>query len=135
MSRYKTTVPDDGRLSRFDREQCAKRIAKFAGKKIEIVFQIPETKRSNPQNSWLHCKNGPATLLAKEWGTSVAVAKLLLMGECFGWADVQGMRLPAKPHTSELTTEEFSHFVDWVIPWAMEHFYVEIPPPDEALAA
>jgi hypothetical protein len=106
----------------------------LVNKPVEVIVRVPQSKRSLDQNAYLHCDTGPARLLAEHWGVSIEEAKLLLMGECFGWHEVNGHQIPIKPHTSSMTVKEFSQFVEWVIPWAMTEFNVTIPLPGEVLS-
>ena len=39
--------------------------------------------------------------------------------------------LPVKVHTSDMTVEEGTAFLDWLIPWALQEHGVEIQTPDE----
>lgn len=90
-------------------------------------------KRTLKQNAYLHAE--PFFKLAKAWGESVDRAKLICMGAFWGWqtVTVHGMpvTLPVKVHTSEMTKEECTVFLDWLIPWAAEEHGVEIRLPDE----
>jgi hypothetical protein len=104
------------------------------GQRVEFVIRKARTKRSEDQNKYLHAV--PLPLLAAEWGEDIETAKLLILGECFGWKETRnGRQLPLKPHTSGLTVEEFSHLIEWLPPWAMVNFGVNIPLPNEAEAA
>jgi hypothetical protein len=85
-------------------------------------------KRTPRQNRYWHAE--PFLKLAKEMGLSVAQAKYYAMGEFWGWAEVKGRSVPVKGHTSEMTVEEGTVFLDWLIPWAAEQG-IEILLPDE----
>jgi hypothetical protein len=61
--------------------------------------------------------------------------KLILLGEKFGWRETHGTRLPVKPRTSALSTEEMSAFIEWMPMWGMSEFGLRIPLPNEAEAA
>jgi hypothetical protein len=88
-------------------------------------------KRTLKQNAFWHAE--PFFKLAQAWGESVARAKLICMGEFWGWepCKVTGHMLPVKAHTSDMTVEEGTTFLDWLIPWAAEEHNVEIRLPDE----
>lgn len=128
-------VNDDGQLL-LSSEERAKRqnyLRFLAGKSVEVVVRKERTKRSLDQNAYLHA--GPLPILADYWGEDIATTKLLVLGECFGWKDTRdGHRLPLKPHTSDLTVEEMSHLIEWLPPWAMVNFGVDIPLPNEVAA-
>lgn len=101
----------------------------LAGQRVEIVVRKQRSQRSLDQNAYIHAV--PVAILAEHCGYSVPEMKLVLMGECWGWKTVAGHEIPVKPHTSDMTVEEARQFIDWVIPWAMEHFDVAIPLPNE----
>ena len=89
--------------------------------------------RTRKQNAYWHAE--PFLKLAKAWGESVDRAKLICMGEFWGWepVSVKGVRmfLPVKVHTSDMTVEEGTTFLDWLIPWAADEHGVQIHTPDE----
>lgn len=86
-------------------------------------------KRTGKQNRYWHAE--PFLKLAAAWGCSVNDAKLLAMGTFWGWHDVLGKELPVKAHTSDMTVQEGTVFLDWLIPWAIQEHGVEILLPDE----
>ena len=90
-------------------------------------------KRTNKQNAYWHAE--PFLKLAKKWGMSVNHAKLTCMGEFWGWRTVTvgpvTVHLPIKVHTSDMTKEEGTVFLDWLISWAAEAHGVQIRLPDE----
>lgn len=128
-------VDDDGKLLLTLAEAETRRnyLRFLKGQRVEVVIRKERTQRSLDQNAYLHAV--PLPLLACEWGEDIETAKLLILGECFGWKETRGQRLPIKPHTSTLTVEEFSHLIEWLPPWAMLNFGVSIPLPREAEAA
>jgi hypothetical protein len=122
------------RLSEDMRKALDQHLKTLVDQDVEIIVRKPQSKRSIDQNAWLHCDSGPVRLLADEWGVSMAEAKLLLMGECWGWREVNGRQIPVRPQTSEMTVKDFSYFVDWVVPWAMTEFNVRVMLPSEMAA-
>ena len=90
-------------------------------------------KRTKKQNAYWHAE--PFLKLAKKWGMSVNHAKLTCMGEFWGWQTVTvgplTVELPVKVHTSDMTVEEGTVFLDWLIPWAAQEHGVAIHTPDE----
>lgn len=126
-------VNEQGRFDADDEALFRRALTGRAGKRTEVVLRDPKSKRSLEMNAYLHCQNGPFRLLAEHLGDSIESVKYDLAGECFGWVKgaVSGNLVPAKPHTSEWTVEESAYFVDWVIPWAAQHFGVVIPLPNE----
>jgi hypothetical protein len=90
-------------------------------------------KRTLRMNRYWHAE--PFLKLAEKWGESVDRAKLICMGEFWGWqtvrvGDVEAV-LPVKVHTSDMTVKEGLVFLQWLIPWAAEKHSVEIHTPDE----
>jgi hypothetical protein len=88
-------------------------------------------KRSLDQNAYLHAE--PFPKLAAHWGESPARTKLICMGEFWGYepCKVTGLLLPVKPHTSDMTVEECTTFIDWLLPWALQEHGLAIYPPGE----
>ena len=106
----------------------------LAGKRVEEVIRKRRTQRSLDQNAYLHAV--PFPLLAEYWGEDIETTKLLVLGECFGWRDTRdGHRFPIKPSTSALTTEEGSYLIEWIPPWAMTRFGVDVPLPEKVVAS
>lgn len=129
---FRGCVTNDGRmlLDEQERDQRRLHLGSLAGKRIEVVVRKERTQRSLDQNAYWHAV--PFALLAEYWGEDIETTKLLCLGECFGWKDTRdGHRVPIKPSTSALTTEEGSHFTEWMPPWAMREFGVSIPLPKE----
>jgi hypothetical protein len=84
-------------------------------------------------NRYWHAE--PFLKLAKAMGESVNHAKLIAMGSFWGWQTVTvgefEATLPIKVHTSDMTVEEGTVFLDWLIPWAAREYGIEIHLPDE----
>lgn len=117
-------------LDRAESERRRVWLRSLAGTRVEVIVRKVRTKRSLDQNKYWHAV--PFALLAEYWGEDIETAKLLILGECFGWKDTLGNhRVPIKPSTAALTTEEGSQLTDWMPPWAMTHFGVSIPLPNE----
>ena len=76
-------------------------------------------------------------MLAEHFGYQLHEMKLVLMGECWGWRHdpVSGKEIPIKVHTSDMSIEECTHFIEWVIPWAATEHQFVIPYPSEVDAA
>lgn len=111
-------VAKDGSSVRYtaaDRRQ----IKAWAGK--WLIVRPVARKRSLEQNAYWHAEVFPK--IAEYMGEDIEGAKLVLMGECWGWKRDEkfGRDIPVKPHTSSMTVEEGRYFTDWVIPWAVEH--------------
>jgi len=133
---FHADITDDGQFvpDVYEAERRKNYLRFLRGQRVELVIRKARTQRSLDQNAYLH--GVPLPLLAAEWGEDIETTKLLVLGECFGWKDTRdGHRLPIKPHTSQLTVEEFSQLIEWLPPWAMVNFGVNIPLPNEAEAA
>jgi hypothetical protein len=132
-------VNPEGTALLFETSQAPQRKAylkTLAGKEIEVVVRRKRRPRSVKQNSYLHVCVFPP--LAAYFGLSIEDAKYELLGECFGrvFNAKLGREVPVKPHTSDLTIEETSTFIEWVIPWALTlPSPVVLPLPGEAEAA
>lgn len=128
-------VLPDGKLELDEREAFQRRIhlKALAGREVEVIVRKKRVQRSLDQNAYLHAV--PFPILADYWGEDIETTKLLVMGECFGWRELgDGRRIPMKPSTAALTVEEGSHLIEWIPPWAMREFGVDIPLPNEAAA-
>jgi hypothetical protein len=106
---------------------------KLAGKRVEVILRKPKSKRSLAQNDYAH--KWPFPLIAEAMGEGVEAAKLCILGEKFGWHEVMGKSLPIKPSTSKLTITEFDALIEWMPPWALDMFGIEIPLPNEVPCA
>lgn len=125
----------DGKFLLEESERDRRRVyfESLAGKSVEIIVRKVRVQRSVDQNAYIHGVVIPP--LADHCGYSTAEMKFVLMGECWGWKTIApGREIPEKIHTSDMTVEEATRFIDWVIPWAMEQFNIPIPLPNEAAA-
>lgn len=121
-------------LAADEREQRRAHLRTLIGRTVEIVIRKARSQRSLAQNAYLHSQVFP--LLATEFCDSVEGVKFDLMGEKWGWTKTNsGHHIPVKPHTSDMTVEECSEFIDWVVPWAMTMHGVRVPLPNESEAA
>jgi hypothetical protein len=120
-----------GKLNASVREWIADYIRTFDGKRISITVSAYKAQRSLDQNAYLHAE--PFPKLAKAWGESIARTKLIVMGEFWGWEPcrITQALLPVKAHTSDMTVEECTLFIDWLLPWAIQEHGVAIQLPDE----
>lgn len=125
-------VPRDGALRLHDRAAFRYHVDTFKGEEVEITLRRKRTQRSIDQNAYLHAH--PFPILAEHFGYTIPEVKLVLMGECFGWKEVAGRDMPIKPSTSDMTVEECTYFIDWLLPWAMVNHGVKIALPGEVAA-
>lgn len=134
---WRGRVSEDGKLQllELERPQRQNYLRYLAGKPVEVVIRKRRAQRSLDQNAYLH--GVPFPILADHFGNTIEEMKYALMGECWGWKleKATGREVPVKAHTSRMTVEECSHFIEWLIPWAMINHGVQIPLPGEAEAA
>lgn len=110
----------------------ARYVRSFHGRFVEIIVRKQRTKRSLDQNALIHVI---ASGLADHCGNSLGEMKLYLMGECWGWQTVRGHEMPVKPHTSDMTVEEATQFIDWLFGWMVQNFpEFQLPPRDQRAA-
>ena len=90
--------------------------------------------RSLEQNAFLHAV--PLRIICDHTGHDIDEIKEYLLIEAFGSQEkeVLGRRIvrPIK-RSSELTTQEFSWFLDWIEHWAIETVGLVIPRPNETI--
>ena len=128
---FRGTVNDNGRFVPFDLVRFQGWFREHKGTKVEVVVREPQPQRSLDQNAYLHAQ--PFRLIAEHTGADIADVKLALMGHCWGWtySALAGREVPVKAHTSEMTTKECDYFIDWLVPWALDHLDLFIPLPNE----
>lgn len=112
--------------------EYAKYVRSFHGQFVEVIVRKQRVQRSLDQNAYLHV--AAFIPLAEHLGYSLAEMKLLLMGECWGWQTIGGHEIPVKIHTADMTVEEATYFIDWIIPFALERFDFIVPLPHEVAA-
>ena len=100
-----------GVLDPFTRRQVAAFLAKLPDGDIVIDLAEKSQRRSGAQNDGFHAMIVP---WAHSEGHDVDDLKRDLLGTVFGWRDspLGEQRIPLKPHTSDLTVEEFSELVE-----------------------
>lgn len=107
---------------------------KLAGKRAEVVFRKPKSKRSLEQNKW-------------HWGIAVPMiadslgydrheykeVHYALVAKCFGtkFDPKLKIEIPNK-RSSELTTREFAELMEWEVRYAAQEWGVVLPLPGEA---
>lgn len=112
----------------------ARYLGTLAGKDVEIVIRKWRKQRTNRQNAWMWGVLLP--LVAEAAGYDEHERNQLksdLLGLCFGthrnvWTDAD---IPNVTGSSDLTTEQFSTFMEWSVRWAAETFGLVVPLPDD----
>ena len=60
-----------------------------------------------------------------------------LCGQAFGWDEYEIMgekRKKPRLTTSQLNTEQFAWFIEWVVQWAAQEMELQIPLPNEEIS-
>jgi hypothetical protein len=132
-------ISEDGKFELAEQERLLRQkyFRTLAGKSVEIVVRKERTKRTIDQNNYLHAV--PFPILAEALGyESIEDLKLALMGEKWGYRrdKVTGKELPIKAHTSDLTVDECTEFIEWLVVWAgtpgrFSERGIKIPLPNE----
>ena len=102
--------------------------------KLRVTIEPYRKKRSLDQNSFLH--GVPLRLIAEHTGHEVEDLKTYLLGECFGWVEVEvfgAQRRKPLYRSSELDTVQFGTFLDYIEQWAAQELDMIIPRPNENL--
>jgi hypothetical protein len=99
---------------------------------VTVRIQRKQLKRSLDQNAYWWAV--PVRLIAEHCGYTDSQMHYALLGECFGYiAGPNGQPVPVKPSSSDLTREEFTHLIEWVLTWAPTELGVIVPEPHEHL--
>jgi hypothetical protein len=109
----------------------------LAGKRVEIVIREPRKQRSLDQNAWVWGVALP--VLADALGYDAHEHEILhyaLLCECYGtvYDARSGRECPART-SSQLSTREFSDYMEWLVRWAATEHGVRVPLPGESEAA
>lgn len=117
----RVVASSDGRLSDVLRGRILATLRRSAGAELDVIIREHEEPRSLDQNAYLHAE--PFPKIADYMGEDIEGAKLILMGECWGWkySAKFGRQIPVKPRTSSMTKAECTYFIEWLLPWAVEH--------------
>lgn len=138
---FHARISADGRVElaeqeRQQRQEYLRTLAGREGREVEIIIRKVRTQRSGQQDRYLHGVVYP--ILQKALGyESLEELKLALMGEKWGYQrdPISGRDLPIMPHTSQMTVEQCTEFIEWLPVWAMHFNEIHIPLPNEAEAA
>ena len=108
---------------------------KWLGKPVEVIIRGKRSKRTLAQNRLLWGQVLPA--LAEELGYDRHELELLhygLLGKRFGTKKdkLSGLELPVKT-SSQLSTKEFSDYVDWTVRLAAVDYGIVIDLPGDVL--
>jgi hypothetical protein len=101
-------------------------------KKWRVTIEPYRKRRSLEQNSYLHAV--PLKVISDKTGYEVDDLKQYLMGQAFGWEEYElfgQMRRRPRLGTSDLNTEQFAWFIEWIAAWAAQELELSIPMPKE----
>jgi hypothetical protein len=99
-----------------------------------IQFKQYRRKRSTEQNAFLHAV--PLKLICEHTGYEIDDMKTYLLGRAFGWEEYTifgDIRKRPLKRSSDLTTAEFSFFMEFCEMWAAQELQLIIPKPNEYL--
>lgn len=131
---FRGHVNTRGKLIFDDRAGVLEHVRSLNGQAVDVVIKKAKDKRSLDQNAYWWAV--PVKILAEHCGYTDAQMHYALLGECFGYtAGPTGQPVPVKPSSSDLSTQEFKHLIDWCLTWAPTELGVEIPEPSKAEAA
>lgn len=109
----------DGHLPVLVRRQIAALLARVPDG-AEIIIELFEPRRrSTAQNDAYHAMLRP---WAREEGHDIDELKRDVLGTVFGWVEspLGASRVPREPHTSSLTSEQFSELMERTVQIAAE---------------
>ena len=131
VPKFEGVVNERGQLFLDARKDMDRWLRTLAGKVVEVVIRKKPSRRTVNQNAYLHAV--PLPLLAEHFGMTIAEVKYSLMGEKWGWKKdpISGREVPVKPSTSEMTVDECTEFIEWLLDWAPAEHGVSIPAPDK----
>ena len=105
--------------------------ARFKGQRVDVEIRQRKSQRSARQNAAFHAAITP---WARELGYHVEELKDELLGLVWGYEERvskltgEVQRVLVKPHTSKLTTAEFSELMEYAVMQAAQTGYVMLLP-------
>lgn len=129
----------NGRLQKSTSQNIAKELARHEGKRVEIKIRRVSSKRSLPQNNYLHLLFTMFTSELNKLGNNFAMVEVKeLLKAKFALCDVYeestgeiiGQRIKG---TSEMNKTELSDFIDSIIQYGSEMFGFQLPYPNESM--
>lgn len=132
-------VSEDGKLELAADESDRRKahLRHLAGKPVDITIKVHRSQRSLDQNAWIWGRAYP--LIAEELGYDYDEHEMLhysLIAECFGTTfDPRLGREVPNARSSQLNTEQFSEYMEWLVRWAAREHGIVVPLPSESEAA
>lgn len=125
---FTARVTDQGHLLIDNHAGFTAAVSRFRGRDVVVRVERKKHKRSLDQNAYWWAV--PVETLAEELGYTRPQMHYALLGECFGYRPgPAGTAVPIKPASSDLSIEEFSHLIDWVLTWAPAELGITLEPP------
>ena len=136
---WRGTVTAAGQLELYALEAQDRRayLRTLAGADVDVIVRTRRKQRSLPQNAYLHGVVIP--VLADGLGYDKHEYNLLhysLLAECYGcvYDPRTGREWPALT-SSQLSTKQFSDYIEWIVRWAAVEHGIRVPLPNECEAA
>lgn len=112
-------------------------LKRLAGKPVDVIVRQHRNKRSERQSRWHWGVAIP--VIAQELGYDKHEHEQLhyaLVAKCFGTVFDERLKQEVpKARSSQLTTAQFSEFMEWVVRYAATEWGIQIPMPGESEAA
>lgn len=125
MSAFRGFVTDAGKLTLDHRPAFDAYVKRLAGHECEIEIRKRKAKHSDKQRRGFHAM---VTKWAHDEGHRVDDLKYDLMGEIFGWSEqpspLTGRVVPLRPHTSELSQDDYNILIERTIEIAAGTGYI-----------
>lgn len=129
----------NGRLQNNASRNIAEEIARHEGKRIEIKIRRISSKRSLPQNAYLHLLFTLFTNELNKLGNNFTMPEIkdllkakFAMQDLFSESTGEVIGQRVKP-TSEMTKGEMIEFIDNIIRYGAEMFGFNLPYPNESM--
>lgn len=122
-----------GRLQLQDRELFTRAVRQLAGARVEVTIRRAKTKRSLRQNAYYW--GVVVVMLAEHLGYQTDEMHEALKFKFLRIAQDEIDGLPRVRSSASLSTAEFNAYVENVVTWAGAEFGLNIPDPNQAVAA
>ena len=134
---FRGHVSKEGRLTLEAPFQFHAHVEKHRDRDVEVIVRRVKSQRSNEQNAWAWGVAYP--LLAETLGYDMHEREDLhyaLIAKCFGTHFDKRLKaeVPNK-RSSQLSTQEFSDYMEWLLRFAAQELHCIIPLPNEVIPA
>lgn len=126
-------IKHEGRLKVLDANGYRAYVAAMGeGEEQEMTLGLPEDSYTYRQLKYIHAE--PVKKLCQAIGYTPAQAKLVMLGEHFGWYRIpSGREIPERASLTELNKQEMTGFIDWCPQFGVEQ-QINILPPERDLS-